>query len=72
MPVGGGVGFKFTEWRHGGTARDVLEGSYTVGGRGGTRPLLSGWLILYQGGGGGSEAKKKFVYLKSTSEFGPL
>ena len=37
------------------------------------RPLLSGWLILYQGGGvGGSEAKKKFVYLKSTSKFGPL
>ena len=23
-------------------------------------------------GGGGSEAKKKFVYLKSTSKFGPL
>ena len=38
-----------------------------------TRPLLSGWLILYRGGGGwGSEAKKKFVYLKSTSKFGPL
>ena len=37
------------------------------------RPLLSGWLILYQGGWvGGSEAKKKFVYLKSTSKFGPL
>ena len=37
------------------------------------RPLLSGWLILYRGGwGGGSEAKKKFVYLKSTSKFGPL
>ena len=35
------------------------------------RPLLSGWLILYRGGGG-SEAKKKFVYLKSTSKFGPL
>ena len=25
----------------------------------GVRPLLSGWLILYRGGGGGSEAKKK-------------
>ena len=35
------------------------------------RPLLSGWLILYPGGGG-SEAKKKFVYLKLTSKFGPL
>ena len=35
------------------------------------RPLFSGWLILYPGGGG-SEAKKKFVYLKSTSKFGPL
>ena len=35
-----------------------------------TRPLLSGWLILYRGGG--SEAKKKFVYLKLTSKFGPL
>ena len=40
-----------------------------------TRPLLSGWLILYRRVGGwvgGSEAKKKFVYLKSTSKFGPL
>ena len=36
------------------------------------RPLLSGWLILYRGGGGGSEAKKTFVCLKSTSKFGPL
>ena len=48
-----------------------------VGGQGhsvaSSRPLLSGWLILYRGGGvGGSEAKKKFVYLKSTSKFGPL
>ena len=38
---------------------------------GGARPLLIGWLILYRGGGG-SEAKKKFVYLKSTSKFRPL
>ena len=39
-----------------------------------TRPLLSGWSILYRVGGWGglSEAKKKFVYLKSTSKFGPL
>ena len=31
------------------------------------------WLVdTIPGGGGGSEAKKKFVYLKSTSKFGPL
>ena len=35
------------------------------------RPLHSGWLVLYRGGGGGSEAKKQFVYLKLTSNFGP-
>ena len=33
------------------------------------RPLLSGWLVLYREGGGGSEAKKKFANLKSTSKF---
>ena len=31
------------------------------------RPLVSGWWE-----GGGSEAKKKFVYLKSTPNFGPV
>ena len=36
------------------------------------RPLLSGWLILYRGGGGGVRGQKKFVYLESTSKFGPL
>ena len=36
------------------------------------RPLLSGWLILYRRGGGGAEAKKKLVYIKLTSKFGPL
>ena len=30
------------------------------------------WLVDTIPGGGGSEAKKKFVYLKSTSKFGPL
>ena len=41
----------------GGGGREVLEWSHTIGG-GGYRPLLSGWLILYRGGGGvgGSEA----------------
>ena len=36
-----------------------------------TRPRFSGDRTLYRGGGG-SEAKKKFVYLKSTSNLGPL
>ena len=30
------------------------------------------WLVGTVPGGGGSEAKKKFVYLKPTSKFGPL
>ena len=36
-----------------------------------SRPRLSGERCLYRGGGV-SEAKKEFLYLKSTSNFGPL
>ena len=36
------------------------------------QPLLSGWLILYRGEGAGQRSKTKFLYLKSTSNFGPL
>ena len=51
------------------------------GGGGGTRPIgralsvrprLSGNRDPYRGRGGGSEARKMFVYLKSTSNYGTL
>ena len=38
----------------------------------GSRPRLSGDRDQDAPGGGGSEAKKKVVYLQSTSKFGPL
>ena len=50
----------------------TFGGSAWVGGgrRLWIRSLLSVWMILYRGGW--SEAKKKFVYVKLTSNFGPL